>query len=253
MKKNNRVVLVLGANRGIGLGIVKNLIKDKANFRIYASYRSEERSKELLTLAQQHSKQLKCIVFDAIQESDYRQLYENVASNSERIDLCINCIGILDDGTTFPERKIEDLSQASLMQAYLHNTVPTLLLAKHLKSLLFKSEQPKLIAVSAKVGSISDNRLGGWYSYRLSKTALNMAIKNISIEFKRRHQDSIVVAIHPGTTETDLSKPFIKNAAKKYIIHQPQQTGDHILKIIEGLSPNETGSFFSWDGSLIPW
>ncbi|HMQ10449.1 MAG TPA: SDR family NAD(P)-dependent oxidoreductase [Oligoflexia bacterium] len=253
MNKNTKVALIIGANRGIGFGLVKNLLQDKANYMIYASYRSEDKSQDLLSLAQEYPEKLKCLVFDAIKSNNYSYLLDSIVSETEKIDLCINCIGVLDDGVTFPERKVEELSSESLSHCFTLNTIPTLLLAKTLKSLLLKSESPKFVAISAKVGSISDNRLGGWYAYRISKAALNMAIKNLSIEFKRLHKNSMIVAIHPGTTQTELSKAFIKHAAKSYIVHQPEQAGKNILQLINRLSPNETGLFFSWDGSKISW
>ena len=108
-----------------------------------------------------------------------------------------------------------------------------------------------LVTISAKVGSISDNKLGGWYGYRASKSALNMFIKNISIEYKNRKAPCIALAIHPGTTDTELSKPFI--ARSKLTIHTPEQTAENILNVIDSKRLEDSGKFLSWDGTEIAW
>jgi NAD(P)-dependent dehydrogenase (short-subunit alcohol dehydrogenase family) len=105
--------------------------------------------------------------------------------------------------------------------------------------------------ISAKVGSISDNRLGGWYAYRASKAALNMFIKNIAIEFARNKKKIILLSLHPGTTKTELSEPFTKNT--KYQLHTPIETAKNLLSVIENKTLDDSGKFFSWDGEELPW
>ncbi|MDX1321189.1 MAG: SDR family NAD(P)-dependent oxidoreductase, partial [Oceanospirillum sp.] len=131
-------------------------------------------------------------------------------------------------------------------------TLPTLLLAQHFSSALKKSTRGIFAAVSAKVGSIEDNRLGGWYSYRASKAALNMALKTLSIEWQRSHKQLCVAALHPGTTDTGLSEPFQKNVPEGKLF-TPEQTGHYLLNVLEQLTPEQTGSFFSWNGETLPW
>ena len=134
------------------------------------------------------------------------------------------------------------------------NVVSTVLLAQVYKNFIKDANNPVFAALSAKVGSIEDNRMGGWYSYRISKAALNMTLKNIAIEYSRLNKKSCVCALHPGTTDTKLSEPFMRTAQKKYKIHSPSETAQHMINVIEkGQQARETGVFYSWDGQKLPW
>ena len=141
------------------------------------------------------------------------------------------------------------------------NCVPTLLLAKHAVPLFRESRLNQKISdastkifatVSAKVGSIEDNRLGGWHSYRASKAALNMCLKNLSIEWQRQLPDVCVASLHPGTTDTPLSKPFQKNVPVNSLFDS-SYTATRLIEILGSLSPEQTGGFWSWDGKQLPW
>lgn len=132
------------------------------------------------------------------------------------------------------------------------NALPSLLLAKHLQA-NFKHKRPGIFAtISAKVGSIEDNRLGGWYSYRASKAALNMCLKTLAIEWQRVLPNVAVAALHPGTTDTFLSKPFQKNVPPEQLF-TPEQSANYMLKVLKQLKPSETGKFWAFDGELLPW
>ena len=111
---------------------------------------------------------------------------------------------------------------------------------------------PKLAAVSARVGSIEDNRLGGWYSYRMSKAALNMALKTLSIEWKHSHAKGCVAALHPGTNDSPLSKPFQANVAAQNLF-DPACTATCFVTLLTRLQPADSGKFWAWDGSQLPW
>lgn len=132
------------------------------------------------------------------------------------------------------------------------NTLPTLLLARYFAKALKKSAAPVLATISARVGSIEDNRLGGWYSYRISKAALNMALKTLSIEWKHSHPKGCVLALHPGTNDTDLSKPFQTHVAPE-ILFEPSYTASMFVKLLSQSEPSQSGSFQAWDGTRIPW
>ena len=106
-------------------------------------------------------------------------------------------------------------------------------------------------SISAKVGSIGDNQLGGWYGYRASKSALNMFIKTLAIEFDNRKIPAVVLAIHPGTTATELSRPYV--SATKMTVHSVEKTADHILSILDQRNKQDSGKFLNWDGSELPW
>ena len=117
---------------------------------------------------------------------------------------------------------------------------------------LKRSPAPLLATVSARVGSIEDNRLGGWYSYRMSKAALNMALKTLSIEWKHSHPRGCVAALHPGTNDTALSKPFQANVAAENLF-APEYTASSFVDLLSRLQPADSGNFWAWDGSRIAW
>ena len=121
---------------------------------------------------------------------------------------------------------------------------------KHFLPLLDKDQKSIFATLSAKVGSISDNRYGGWYSYRASKAALNQMIKTASIELKMKNKNAICVAIHPGTVTSKLSKPFQKDNLK---IQSNEESAKNITEVIGGLKMSDSGLFFDWNGSIINW
>ena len=132
------------------------------------------------------------------------------------------------------------------------NTLPTLMLAKSFSAALKQSPAPLLATVSARVGSIEDNRLGGWYSYRVSKAALNMALKTLSIEWKHSHPRGCVAALHPGTNDTALSKPFQANVAADDLF-DPTYTASMFADLLARLGPADSGKFWAWNGETLPW
>ena len=243
-------VLVVGASRGIGLGFVRHLLADDRIIRVYATYRSPETAEELLSL--KTLPHLVCLPMDATQEAAIAQQATHIQAECNQLDLVINCVGTLHSDTVQPEKSLRQIDAVQLLQYFQVNSIPTALLAKHLQPLLKKSPQSVFTTISAKIGSIEDNRLGGWYGYRASKAALNMFLKTIAIEFSRKNPHTIVVALHPGTTDTRLSQPFQRNVppAKLFSV---DRTVHQLLTIIDGLTQANTGSFFSWDGSLLPW
>lgn len=160
------------------------------------------------------------------------------------------CTGLLHDSVTRPEKALRDIDEAGMMRSFAVNAVGPALVAKHFAPLLPKEGRCVFAALSARVGSISDNRLGGWYSYRASKAALNMIVKTLSIELARGRPDAICVALHPGTVDTGLSKPFQKNVDPVQLFSADQSAAS-LLRIMDQLSPDQTGRCFAWDGSDI--
>ena len=161
-------------------------------------------------------------------------------------------IGVLHDDVVNPEKRIKELDQNKLMHYFYINSVLPTLCIKHFHNLLDKSSSSTFACLSAMVGSTKDNQLGGWYGYRASKAALNSLVKTASIELTRTHKSSSLIAIHPGTTIGDLSAPFAKNVKPgKY--YTPSQSAQRILAVMNSVSPNQSGSFFNWDGQLLDW
>ncbi len=242
------VGLVFGAGRGIGLGIVKALV-EKTDVKVHALYRNEERSSDLFEYYKDNTDRIELHLCDPNSESSLIKVSQKLTS----IDFIINSIGVLHDEKKDinPERKIEDCDVKSLMELYQVNTLISVLLYKVFKN-FFKKKDPTLFSsVSAKVGSITENGLGGWYGYRMSKAALNMFLKNVAIESSRRASNISVVSIHPGTTVTNLSKPFIGKTS--YKLHSPEEAGANIIGVLDDTLTGKEAHFLSWDGKTISW
>lgn len=168
------------------------------------------------------------------------------------------CIGVLQTPTTaanqglIAEKNIGQLSSHALQQALLCNTVLPALWLQQLWPFLRQSPQIRLCWLSAKVGSISDNQLGGWYSYRASKAALNMLVKTFAIELRRTLPQACAISLHPGTTDTDLSKPFQRNLPSGQL-QSPAQTAARLATVAAGLTPAQSGALLNWDGTELPF
>lgn len=169
-------------------------------------------------------------------------------SKGPRFHLIINASGILHDAGFMPEKRLADLNYAQMQATFLANTLGPALVMRHFLPLL-DSERGVMAMLSAKVGSIGDNRLGGWYSYRASKAALNMLVKTAAIELARSNKNGVLVALHPGTVNSRLSKPF----RGEQIGRAPLQAAQDMLRVLDGLHPADSGGFFSYDGSMLPW
>ena len=174
------------------------------------------------------------------------------AHGIDQVDWIINAAGFLHGPAGGPEKSIRSVDPDFLLENIRINALPTLLLAKHFGPALKRSNAPLLATVSARVGSIEDNRLGGWYSYRISKAALNMALKTLSIEWKHSHRKGCVAALHPGTNDTGLSKPFQANVPEGGLF-EPRYTADCFVDLLTRLKPSDSGRFWAWNGEPLPW
>lgn len=162
------------------------------------------------------------------------------------------CNGYLHSDKVQPEKKLEDINTTSFLAVIEANTlVPTLWL-KNLLPVVKGNEACKVVVFSARVGSISDNRLGGWYTYRASKAALNMIIKTMAVEFARRAKNVKLIAFHPGTTDTPLSKPFQKNV-KPEKLFTPEFVAERLNTILRQVPVDGEASYIDWQGNTIPW
>ena len=167
-------------------------------------------------------------------------------------DLVIVASGILSDGESLqPEKTYRHHSMEAFEQVFRINTFGPGLVAKHFLPIMPRKQRGVFAVLSARVGSISDNRMGGWHAYRASKAALNMLIRNYAIEQARRNDQFIAVSLHPGTVDTDLSKPFQSNVPDKQLF-TAEQSASHLLNVIESLAPKDSGKAFDWAGKEIP-
>jgi NAD(P)-dependent dehydrogenase (short-subunit alcohol dehydrogenase family) len=165
-------------------------------------------------------------------------------------DFIIIATGMLHNGTYGPEKSLRELDADRLAQAFAINVIGPALVAKHFLPLFARDKRGVFAALSARVGSISDNRIGGWYGYRAAKAALNMTIRNLAIEWGRTHKQGICVGLHPGTVDTPLSKPFQKNVAAERLF-TPDYAATQMLGVLDQLSPADSGKCFAWDGAEI--
>ncbi|MDB5702505.1 MAG: C-factor [Sphingomonadales bacterium] len=173
-----------------------------------------------------------------------------VSKNHEPVRLIIVATGLLGNDAVSPEKSLRDLDVASLAHLFAVNTIGPALIAKHFLPLLPRDERSVFAALSARVGSIGDNRLGGWYGYRASKAALNQIIHTAAVELARTRPSAICVALHPGTVATSLSAPFAKEGLD---IQSPQSAAHRIIGVINGLRPADSGLFFDHEGQSISW
>ncbi len=164
------------------------------------------------------------------------------------VDLVVVATGLLHSDELTPEKSFRHLSSDALAKYFAVNTIGPALIAKHFLPLLPRDRRAVFACLSARVGSIGDNRLGGWYGYRASKAALNMLVRTLVIELGRSRPEAICVALHPGTVDTALSAPFRGNAAN---ILTPRHAADNLIDVIQKLTPAHSGGVFAWDGSAI--
>ena len=231
--------VVFGANGGIGAKLVGGLVA-RGDFKtVFAASRGRCDIDGAVS-----------IQADPLDEDALKELAEKIATSGP-LTMCICAVGLLSDDNLSPERSYRQQQSAAFERVFAVNTIAPALIAKHLLPLMPRKERAVFAALSARVGSISDNRLGGWHAYRASKAALNMLIKNYAIEQARLSDEFIAVGLHPGTVDTPLSKPFQKAVPAEQLF-SPQQSASYLLDVIEGLSPQDTGKVFDWTGKEIP-
>lgn len=242
--------VIMGAGHGIGFGLVQELTRCHPNLSLYATYHNPDKADPLLQFAKQNPT-ITLARVDPKCEASVHGFKELISQQTKKLDLLIHCVGFLHSPHHAPEKSLLDIDLDQLLYSFKVNSLPTVLAAKVFHPLFRHKRRSYFIALSAKVGSIGDNRLGGWYGYRASKAALNMFIKNISLEYQRRGTNTLVLALHPGTTKTDLSKPFTKHTP--LTLHSIEETAHHIRQVLEMLDDHHQGEFLSWDGTKLPW
>ncbi|MBV1816091.1 SDR family NAD(P)-dependent oxidoreductase [Pseudomonas viridiflava] len=244
-------VLICGASRGIGLALCAALLARDDVAQVWAVAREASTSTGLAKLAEQYGQRLKRVDCDARNEQALEALVSETLEGREHLHLVISALGILHQDGAKPEKGLAQLTLASMQASFATNTFAPILLLKHLLPLLRK-QPATFAALSARVGSIGDNRLGGWYSYRASKAALNQLLHTASIELKRLNQASTVLAIHPGTTDTELSQPFQANVPEGQLF-EPAFTAERIIEVVGAHGPADSGTFWDWDDKPIVW
>jgi len=246
--------LVTGASQGLGLGFVHALLALPHCNLVYAACRHPGSAAALAELANAHPQRLRVLALDVTREEDFAIAADTIRRETDRLHLVLNVAGLLHDAVRGikPERRLEDFNAEGLMAGIAVNTLGPALAAKHFLKLLTHDQRAVFASLSARVGSISDNRLGGWYSYRMAKAAQNQFTRTFAIEAARRAPNLIVAALHPGTVSTALSKPFSGNVAEGKLFTVAQSVA-YLMGVIDGLTAADTGGFRAWDGSVISW
>lgn len=231
-------IAVFGASGGIGAALVEAAAAVWPEARLFAPCRNPAVAPRGAT----H------LAFDLTDEASIAAAAETIGAP---LDLCIVATGVLSlaDGTG-PEKSWRQIDPAAMAQVFALNTIGPALIAKHMLPLLPRDRRAVFAVLSARVGSIGDNRLGGWHSYRASKAALNMLVRNFAIELGRSRPLGVCVSLHPGTVATELSAPFQRGVPAEQLL-TPEASARHLLRVISGLTPADSGGCFAWDGNRI--
>lgn len=227
--------VVIGASGGIGAALEAALIDEGAFEMVYGFARSRTGTHHL----------------DLTDEASIAAAAAHVASGPAPT-LVIVATGLLHEGGHGPEKAMRDLDPVWLARTFAVNAVGPALVARHFLAVMPRTGRGVFAALSARVGSISDNRLGGWYGYRASKAALNMLVRTLAIEEKRRNDRTIVVALHPGTVDTALSRPFQGNVRPGHLF-DPERAALQLLDVIEALKAPDSGKMFDFEGKEVPF
>ena len=192
------------------------------------------------------------IYLDLENDVSFSSFEEEISKIKTPLRLVINTSGFLHSKFIKPEKRLSNINRSNINKNFSVNAIAPILLAKSIEKFI-KPELPFLFSsISARLGSISDNTLGGWYSYRASKAAQNQFLKTLSIEWRRKFPLSIVTILHPGTCDTKLSKPF-QSAVAKDKLFSPYQASEYLINIISEQKSSDSGKFIAWDKSFIPW
>jgi NAD(P)-dependent dehydrogenase (short-subunit alcohol dehydrogenase family) len=235
-----RVAAVFGASGGIGLALCEGLAARGA-----AVVHAGSRQGESPAGAAMHP-----FAFDLTDEASIAAAA--TAMRDDPPDWVLVATGVLTlPGGTGPERSYRRLDAAVMAEVLALNTIGPALIAKHMLAIMPRGRPFSFAALSARVGSISDNRLGGWHSYRASKAALNMMLKNFALEMARTHPESVIVGLHPGTVDSALSAPF-QSGLPEGQLTTPAQAADNLLGVLTQLGPEQSGRVFDFRGDEVP-
>ncbi|WCJ24370.1 NAD(P)-binding Rossmann-fold superfamily protein [Euphorbia peplus] len=254
------VSMVQGASRGIGLEFVKQLLEMDGKGHVVATCRNPDGAAGLLDLKNRFADRLNLLKLDLTVESSIEASAMSIKERYGSLNLLINASGILQIPNLLePEKTLKKVEKSALMLSYEVNAVGPILVIKHMWPLLKAgggSGTHRDVAVvanlSARVGSIGDNHLGGWHAYRSSKAALNQLTRTASVEFAQKKDPIACILLHPGTVDTDLSRPYQRNVAEGKLFTK-EFSVQKLLNIINNTTSNDNGKFFAWDGQQIPW
>ncbi|AWN45624.1 short-chain dehydrogenase [Methylobacterium terrae] len=231
--------VVVGASGGIGRALVAAVAAGGAYETVFALSRS----------APSQPEPVRSVAIDVTDEDSVAAAARTVGEAGP-VGLVIVASGLLHAPGIAPEKALRTLDPAAMAALFAVNALGPALVAKHMLPLMPRKGRSLFAALSARVGSIGDNRLGGWYAYRASKAALNQVLRTLAIETARTHPELVVAGLHPGTVMTALSQPFRPEPGPG--LFSPEESAAHLLRVLEGLRIADSGQVFAWDGQPIP-
>lgn len=243
--------LVTGASSGIGLAMVDQLLRNRHVARVLAVSRSATSSPSLQALREREGDRLQRVAADLADDAGLRAVGDALRG-TEALHLVVHAAGALHGEDFAPEKALTQVRRASLERVFAINAFAPLLLAQALMPLLCRGRPAVFASLSARVGSIGDNRSGGWYAYRASKAAQNQLMRTFAIEWRRRNPQGRCLVLHPGTVDTPLSAPFQAGVPADRLF-EPSRAAAQLLDVVARATPADTGRFLGWDGAEIPW
>jgi len=234
--------IVIGANGGIGAAFAAAIEAHHPENIVWRTARDHS------TLGE-HSR---VVSMDLTQEESIEAFVGQLRAQDVQPDVVINCTGLLHSSKLGPEKTWRHLDLDTMRRVFDVNTFGVALLGKHILPLMPRKRRGIFATLSARVGSIGDNRLGGWYSYRASKAAQNMMVKTLALEASRKWEQLVCIALHPGTVDSDLSAPF-SSRVPEHKLFSPEQSCGYLMEVIQNLGSENTGGFYAWDGQPIEY
>lgn len=237
--------LIQGGAGGLGRALVNRILQSNQFDQVFVTARDIQRIDST-------DSRVIPVALDLLSDQSIGEASAVVASHSDKLHLVVTTAGILQDDSLGlkPEKKLSDLTRSNLERVFSVNCFGPFLWYAALGRLIRHREPITVATLSARVASIGDNRLGGWHSYRASKTAQNMLTKNLSLELSRTNPHATVVGLHPGTVDTDLSKPFQSGVSPNKLF-TAEQSADYLWDVLYGLTAERTGQVIAWDGQTI--
>lgn len=239
--------IVLGARGGIGAALTRAILDASPTNTVVATSRDA-------AWVSADSGTARCgrHRVDVTDEGQLAALAGHLSGDGWQPNVILNAVGVLHDAEMQPERSWRHLSAAQLQRTFAVNAVGVALVVKHLLPLVPRQGRAVLGSLSARIGSIGDNGLGGWYSYRASKAAHNMLVKTAAIEARRRWPELVLASLHPGTVDSDLSAPFQRNVPA-HKLFTPAHAATQLIQVLGNLTPKDSGNHYAYDGSRIEW
>ncbi|MFZ0407336.1 MAG: SDR family NAD(P)-dependent oxidoreductase [Cyanobium sp.] len=238
--------LVVGGG-GIGRALLQELSVRAPRLQLWCAQRRQFAADDPLLASG-----LQAFRLDVGDDDSLRQLHQLALERLKPLRLVIYTAGLLHEGAMTPEKRLSQVNRPALERSFHVNAWGPLLVAQAVEAALPRDQPVLLASLSARVGSIGDNRLGGWYAYRAAKAAQNQLLTTLAIEWRRRLPLACVTLLHPGTTATELSAPF-RSGVPAQQLFSPERAAAQLLDLLECQSPAASGRFLAWDGSAIPW